>query len=204
MRLYLASGNAHKAGEFQALAAGALPGLEILSARAVGGMPAVEEDAGTFIGNARKKALTLKQALPGDAWVLADDSGVCVDALNGAPGVESAYFAGPQGDAAANLRKLVDIMRTVPEGRRGAQFVCVLLLAGPGGVEQIFEGRCTGRLRVEPAGNAGFGYDPIFTPDGHTLSYAELGDEIKNLISHRARAFAALVEWLKRFPAMQR
>jgi XTP/dITP diphosphohydrolase len=204
MRLYLASGNAHKAGEFQALAAGALPGLEILSARAVGGMPAVEEDAGTFIGNARKKALTLKQALPGDAWVLADDSGVCVDALNGAPGVESAYFAGPQGDAAANLRKLVDIMRTVPEGRRGAQFVCVLLLAGPGGVEQIFEGRCTGRLRVEPAGNAGFGYDPIFTPDGHTLSYAELGDEIKNRISHRARAFAVLVEWLKRFPAMQR
>ena len=186
------------------MAAGALPGLEILSARAVGGMPAVEEDAGTFIGNARKKALTLKQALPGDAWVLADDSGVCVDALNGAPGVESAYFAGPQGDAAANLRKLVDIMRTVPEGRRGAQFVCVLLLAGPGGVEQIFEGRCTGRLRFEPAGNAGFGYDPIFTPDGHALSYAELGDEIKNRISHRARAFAVLVEWLKRFPAMQR
>lgn len=197
MRLYLASGNTHKAGEFQALAAAGRPGLEILSARAVGGMPAVEEDTGTFIGNARKKARALRQVLPDGAWVLADDSGVCVDALNGAPGVESAYFAGPEGDAAANLRKLVEMMRGVPEERRGARFVCVLLLAGPGGIEQVFEGRCTGRLRMEPAGNAGFGYDPIFTPDGHTLSYAELGDEIKNRLSHRARAFAALVEWLK-------
>jgi XTP/dITP diphosphohydrolase len=200
----LASGNTHKAGEFQALAATGLPGLEIHSAHAVGGMPAVEEDTGTFIGNARKKARALRQILPDEAWVLADDSGVCVDALNGAPGVESAYFAGPQGNAAANLRRLVDLMRGVPEGRRGAQFVCVLLLAGPGGIEQVFEGRCTGRLRTEPAGNAGFGYDPIFTPDGHTLSYAELGEEIKNRISHRARAFAALVEWLKHFPAMPR
>ncbi len=197
MRLYLASGNTHKADEFQALAAAGRPGLEILSARTVGGMPAVEEDTGTFIGNARKKARALKQILPGDAWVLSDDSGVCVDALNGAPGVESAYFAGPQGDAAANLRKLVELMRGVPVGRRGAQFVCVLLLAGPDGVEQVFEGRCTGRLRTEPAGDAGFGYDPIFTPDGHSLSYAELGEEVKNRLSHRARAFAALVAWLK-------
>lgn len=199
MKLYLASGNAHKAGEFQALAAAAeLEDVEILSARAVGGMPAVDEDTGTFIGNARKKAQALRQIVPAAAWVLADDSGVCVDELGGAPGVESAYFAGPQGDSAANLRMLVERMRGVPDARRGAQFVCVLLLLGPDGAEQVFEGRCTGRLRHEPAGGAGFGYDPIFTPDGFVQSYAELGDEVKNRISHRARAFAAMVAWLRR------
>lgn len=197
MIIHLASGNRHKVEEMQRLA-DATPatralGLHVRPAK----MPPVEEDTGTFVGNARKKAVALQATLPADAWVLADDSGVCVDALNGAPGVESAYYAGPEGDAAANLRKLVAKMRGVPEERRGARFVCVLLLAGPGGVEQVFEGRCSGRLRMEPAGNAGFGYDPIFTPDGHTLSYAELGDEIKNRISHRARAFAALIEWLK-------
>ena len=199
MKLYLASGNAHKVGEFQALAAAAdFPGIEILSARAAGGMPPVEEDTGTFIGNARKKAQALRRIVPAGAWVLADDSGVCVDELGGAPGVESAYFAGPQGDAAANLHKLVATMRGIPDARRGAQFVCVLVLIGPDGTEHVFEGRCLGRLRHEPAGEAGFGYDPIFTPDGHALSYAELGDAVKNRISHRARAFAALVAWLRR------
>ena len=140
MKLYLASGNPHKVGEFQALASASLPDLEILSARAVGGMPAVEEDTGTFTGNARKKARALKQLLPDEMWVLADDSGLCVDALAGAPGVESAYFAGPAGNAAANLEKLIEVMRTVPVGRREARFVCVLVLLGPDGGEQVFEG----------------------------------------------------------------
>lgn len=198
MKLYLASGNAHKVGEFGALAGLAgLRQLEIASARALGGMPPVAEDTGTFVGNARKKAETLRRIAPADAWVLADDSGVCVDALDGAPGVESAYYAGPQGDAGANLRKLVETMRGVPDERRGAQFVCVLVLVGPDGVEHIFEGRCTGRLRHEPAGDAGFGYDPIFTPDGYAQSYAELGEDVKHRISHRARAFAAMVDWLR-------
>jgi XTP/dITP diphosphohydrolase len=197
MKLYLASGNPHKVGEFQALASASLPDLEILSARAAGGMPAVEEDTGTFTGNARKKARALKQLLPDEMWVLADDSGLCVDALAGAPGVESAYFAGPAGNAAANLEKLIEVMRTVPVGRREARFVCVLVLLGPDGGEQVFEGRCPGQLRVKPAGNAGFGYDPVFTPDGYTESYAALGEGIKNQISHRARAFAALARWLR-------
>jgi XTP/dITP diphosphohydrolase len=169
--------------------------VEIVSAKAVGGMPPVEEDTGTFIGNARKKALALKAKLPPEAWVLADDSGVCVDELGGGPGVESAYFAGPQADSAANLRKLTEVMRGVPEARRGAYFLCVLLLRGPDGVEQVFKGRCTGRLLDEPRGGTGFGYDPLFVPNGHTASYAELGDEIKNKLSHRGRAWAALVEW---------
>lgn len=197
MKLFLASGNAHKAAELQGLAnAAALP-IEIVLARAVGGMPEVAEDTGTFVGNARKKALALRARLAADAWVLADDSGVCVDALEGAPGVESAYYAGPQHDSAANLAKLAAVMRDVPAGKRGAHFLCVLLLAGPRDAEQVFEGVCGGELLREPRGAAGFGYDPLFVPTGYTQSYAELGDGVKSLISHRARAWAKLAEWAR-------
>ena len=131
-----------------------------------------------------------------DAWVLADDSGVCVDALDGAPGVESAYYAGPQHDSAANLQKLVDVMRDVPEGRRAASFNCVLVLLGPGGVEQVCVGRCEGVLCREPVGGAGFGYDPIFVPEGFDRTYAQLSAAEKNKISHRGRAWLILAEWL--------
>ena len=132
MKLYLASGNAHKVQELQALADASGLALEILSAKSVGGMPEVIEDTGTFVGNARKKALALKAKLPADAWVLSDDSGICVEALGGGPGVESAYYAGAQGDSAANLWKLVEVMKPVPEGKRGAYFICVLVLVGSG------------------------------------------------------------------------
>lgn len=197
MKLFLASGNAHKVAELQALADATKLPIEIISARAVGGMPEVAEDTGTFVGNARKKALALRAKLPADAWVLADDSGVCVDALGGGPGVESAYYAGPEHDAAANLAKLVAVMREVPDGKRGGHFLCALLVAGPGGAEHVFEGVCGGELRREPRGGEGFGYDPIFVPTGYTQTYAELGDAVKNTISHRARAWAKLAEWIK-------
>ncbi len=197
MKLFLASGNVHKAAELQALAdAAALP-IEIISARVVGGMPVVVEDAGTFVGNARKKALALSRTLPADAWVIADDSGLCVDVLEGGPGVESAYYAGPQGDSAANLAKLVAVMCDVPDGNRGANFRCVLFVAGPGGVELIFEGICGGELLREPRGGAGFGYDPLFVPAGQRQTFAELGDAVKNTVSHRARAWARLAEWAR-------
>ena len=197
MKLFLASGNAHKAAELQDLAfAGGLD-VEIVSARVVGGMPEVVEDTGTFAGNARKKALALRTKLPVEAWALADDSGLCVDALGGAPGVESAYYAGPQSDGAANLQKLVTVMRDVPDERRGAHFVCVLLLCGPDGADMSFEGRCAGRLQHEPRGGAGFGYDPIFVPAGQTLSFAELGEVVKNGLSHRAQAWALLADWVR-------
>jgi XTP/dITP diphosphohydrolase len=202
MKLYLASGNAHKAAEFQALADGlhgtGAPAIEVASASQVGGMPAVAEDAGTFVGNARKKALALKGRLPEDGWALADDSGLCVAALHGAPGVESAYFAGPQSDPAANLAKLVEVMRAVPDAGRAAEFVCVLFLAGPGGVERHFEGRCPGRLAREPRGAGGFGYDPLFVPEGFDETLSELPAEVKNSVGHRGRAFAACVGWLAR------
>jgi len=189
--IHLASGNAHKAREMQRLADAAGLALRVVPAR----MPAVAEDTGTFVGNARKKARALRGSLPAGAWVMADDSGLCVDALGGAPGVESAYFAGPQGDAAANLRKLVAEMRAVPDGRRAAHFACVLLLIAPDGAEAVFEGRCDGTLRGDPAGGGGFGYDPVFVPDGHAATYAELAEDEKNRISHRGRAFAKFAAW---------
>jgi XTP/dITP diphosphohydrolase len=202
MRLHLASGNLHKAAELAALAEASArefgsPPIGIVSARAVGGMPDVVEDTGTFVGNARKKARALWANLPAGSFVIADDSGVCVDALDGGPGVESAYYAGPQGDSAANLRKLAEVMRDVSDDRRGAHFLCVLLVITATGNEAIFEGVCRGRLLREPSGGAGFGYDPLFVPDGYKQSYAELGDAVKARISHRARAWAKLAQWAR-------
>lgn len=197
MKLYLASGNAHKAREFQALAdAGGLP-VQVISAVALGGMPPVVEDTGNFAGNARKKVRALQERLPPGSWGLADDSGLCVDALDGAPGVESAYFAGPRATGAENLARLVALMRDVPEERRTARFVCVLVLANAAGEERVFEGRCEGRLRAEPSGTGGFGYDPVFVPAGYDQTFAEMPAAEKNRISHRGRAWAALAAWLK-------
>ena len=196
LRIHLATGNAHKVQEFQQLAA--TTGLCVGFVPAAG-MPNVIEDTGTFIGNARKKALALKTILPSDAWVLADDSGLCVDALGGAPGVESAYFAGPQHDSIANLRKLTEVMRNVPEGKRGAYFCCVLVLLGRKGAENVFEGRCEGVLAKEPSGGNGFGYDPLFVANGFRCTYAQLGEIEKNRISHRGRAFAEMSLWWTRF-----
>lgn len=192
--IHLATGNAHKVQEFQQLSDVTRLGVRFMAASP---MPVVVEDTGTFVGNARKKAVALKHTLPVDAWVLADDSGLCVDALAGKPGVDSAYYAGPQADAAANLRKLTEAMRPVPRGMRGAYFCCVLVLL-PGRVagEQVFEGRCVGRLAQEPVGGRGFGYDPLFLPEGYAQTYAELGAEIKNKISHRGQAWLALSRWL--------
>jgi XTP/dITP diphosphohydrolase len=201
MRLFFASGNLHKAAELAAFAAqsdraGGSP-IEIVSARAVGGMPDVVEDTGTFIGNARKKAHALQAKLPARSAVLADDSGVCVDALDGAPGVESAYYAGPEANGRANYEKLLREMADVPDERRGAHFFCLLLVLTGAGDELVFDGKCRGRLLREPRGDAGFGYDPVFVPDGFDRSYAELGDEVKNRISHRARAWAKLAAWAR-------
>jgi XTP/dITP diphosphohydrolase len=188
-RIYLATGNAHKVREFQQLAAATKTPVEFVRPES---MPAVIEDTGTFIGNARKKAMALKAILPAEEWVLADDSGLCVDALGGAPGVESAYFAGPEGDSAANLKKLIEKLREMPVGKRDAHFFCVLVLIDEAGRERVFEGRCTGHLLSEPCGGNGFGYDPLFVPDGHEKSLAEIDEASKNRLSHRGAAWNLL------------
>lgn len=197
MKLYFASGNAHKVQEFQALADASGLEIEILSARAAGGMPPVEEDTGTFVGNARKKAQALRAKLPPTSWVFADDSGLCVDALHGHPGVESAYYAGPQGDSAANLAKLVATMKPIPDDQRAAHFVCVIVVIDDRGEEHVFEGRCEGRLAREPRGGQGFGYDPLFIPNGYEKTLAELSEAEKNRISHRGRAAEQMFQWIR-------
>ncbi|HEY3754976.1 MAG TPA: RdgB/HAM1 family non-canonical purine NTP pyrophosphatase [Opitutaceae bacterium] len=194
LTLVLASGNAHKAEEFRALVSASGLAVTIATAKEFGGMPAVEEDTGTFAGNARKKARALRERLAGNpAWILADDSGLCVEALGGEPGVESAYYAGAVGDAAANRRKLLESLRAVPEGKRQAYFYCLLFLLGPDGAERLHEGRCDGRLIGAERGSGGFGYDSLFVPDGFDRTLAELTSDEKNRISHRGRAWRSLV-----------
>ncbi|MDB6127657.1 MAG: phosphatase, partial [Verrucomicrobia bacterium] len=158
---------------------------------------AVVEDSGTFAGNARKKAWALHRVLPEGSCVLADDSGLSVEFLGGAPGVESAYYAGPAGDSGANLTKLVAAMQGVPAERRRAHFTCVLVLIDADACEHLFEGTCEGRLLDAPQGGAGFGYDPLFVPDGQAHSFAQLSDVAKNGLSHRARAWAKFAAWLR-------
>lgn len=155
------------------------------------------EDADTFAGNARKKASEAAIALR--SWVVADDSGLAVDALGGAPGVFSARYAGTHGDDHANNRKLLEALATIPDERRGAAFVCALAVADPSGAIALeAEGRCRGRIVREARGTGGFGYDPLFLILEYHKTFGELGPLVKHQLSHRARAFAALRPGLER------
>ncbi|HEX7189121.1 MAG TPA: RdgB/HAM1 family non-canonical purine NTP pyrophosphatase [Actinomycetes bacterium] len=187
-RLVLATRNAHKVGELQAILTSL--GLDVELIGLPDDAPEVVEDGETFDDNALKKARSaaLATRLP----AVADDSGLCVDALNGMPGVFSARWSGRHGDDASNLRLVLDQLMDVPDERRGAWFVCAAALALPSGEEHLVEGRLTGVLTREPRGSGGFGYDPIFLPDGFDRTTAELTPEEKHAISHRGNAFRAL------------
>jgi XTP/dITP diphosphohydrolase len=188
MKLLLASRNRHKLLEIRAML-----GVEILSTDDVPTLPHVEETADTFEGNAILKARTL--ALASGLWTLADDSGLEVDFLNGAPGVQSAYYAGRHATDADNLQKLFTTMAGVAQ--RTARFRCVLALSSPDGETRTVSGACEGHLADAPRGTGGFGYDPLFIPEGHDKTFGELPAETKNILSHRARALAvAKAAWL--------
>jgi XTP/dITP diphosphohydrolase len=218
VRFIIATRNAHKIEEIRRILGDQ---FGYLSLKEFSGAPSVVEDANTFAGNAAKKALQLAKWLVqapspefpvphAKTFVLADDSGLEVDALDGNPGVNSARFAAldgstssPPGNSpdAANNAKLLQLLRSVPAEQRVARFRCVLALAevnptslihGP----QLFEGVCEGRIDFALRGQQGFGYDPLFVPAGHNQSFAELGEDIKNTISHRAKALRKLREWL--------
>jgi XTP/dITP diphosphohydrolase len=157
----------------------------------------VEETGDTFAANAALKAR--QHALRLRAWVLGEDSGIVVDALKGAPGVYSARFAGPQATDSANNARLLAELQSVPPAQRTAHYVCHLCLADPDGAMRVdCESVCRGRIRVEPAGNGGFGYDPLFEIVEYHRTFGELAPVVKQVLSHRARAVAQLVPELER------
>ncbi|MGE9295024.1 MAG: RdgB/HAM1 family non-canonical purine NTP pyrophosphatase [Puniceicoccales bacterium] len=194
-RIIVATGNAHKTEEIAAALRCKGCTVEVVSAAAVGGMPPVDETGQTFADNARLKAEALRcKASPGDC-VLADDSGLCVDALDGSPGVYSARYAGPNASDSDNNAKLLQALANTPTARRTARFTCTLVLLGDR-IDETFAGECPGKIQSEATGAQGFGYDPLFIPEGYDQSFAVLGGEVKDRLSHRARACEALAHWL--------
>lgn len=187
MTIILASGNEHKLREVREILAP--EGIEVLGAADVGGFPEVVEDRETFEGNAVKKAEECARAV--GRTVLADDSGLAVAALDGAPGVWSARYAGEHGNHTANIARVLAELAGARD--RSARFVCVLALATPAGVVGTVEGEVRGTLALEPRGSRGFGYDPIFIPEGHDRTFAQLPADVKNHLSHRGDALRKLV-----------
>lgn len=196
MKIYLATGNAHKVLEINRFIQTKYPHISVCSAQQLGGMPEVEETETTFAGNAFLKARALWKQGQGKEWVLADDSGISVDALDGRPGVYSARYAGDACDDEANNQKLMKELTGVPPEKRTAYYTCALALISAQGKEILFEERCYGRLLDHPVGKNGFGYDPYFIPDGQTETFGMLLPTIKDKISHRAKALDKLATFL--------
>jgi XTP/dITP diphosphohydrolase len=191
--LLIATKNAHKTAEFRAALGGAWNVSDLCAHPHI---PAPEETGKTFAENAAIKALSAANQFAG--WVLADDSGLEVDALGGAPGVVSARYAGPGASDADNRRRLLQAMESFPDvAQRRARFRCVLALAETGEVREVFHGVCEGHILAVESGSGGFGYDSLFVPEGYAESFGVLPLEVKNRLSHRARAVSALIAWMQ-------
>jgi XTP/dITP diphosphohydrolase len=190
-RLLLATRNRGKLAELRRLLTDAVPGTEVIGLADVDGYPEAPETGATFAENALLKAREAVRhtSLP----AVADDSGIAVDALGGMPGVLSARWSGRHGDDEANTALLLGQLDHVSDERRGAAFVCAAALVTPDGTERVLERQWRGRVIREKRGTNGFGYDPVFVPDGLTVTSAELSPEEKDARSHRGQAFAALV-----------
>jgi XTP/dITP diphosphohydrolase len=189
-RIILATRNPGKLAELRRILAAARVSAAVADLDDVPGMPEVAETGRSFAENAllKARAVAAFTGLP----AVADDSGLCVDALNGMPGVLSARWSGRHGDDEANLRLVLGQIADVPAGGRGAQFVSAAALVLPSGTEHVTEGTVRGWLTDSPRGTNGFGYDPIFVPDGFELTTAQMSAEEKDKISHRGRALRAL------------
>jgi XTP/dITP diphosphohydrolase len=192
----LATRNPHKLAELRRILADLQPDLRVIGLDDAAPYDEVPETAATFADNALTKARV--GALATGLITVADDSGLAVDALNGMPGVLSARWSGRHGDDTANLRLLLDQIVDVPDGRRGAVFVCAAALATPSGGQVVVEGQMPGRLVRQPRGHNGFGYDPIFVADGKTLTNGELPPAEKDAISHRGKAMRAIAPHIVR------
>ncbi|MDH4159792.1 MAG: RdgB/HAM1 family non-canonical purine NTP pyrophosphatase [Actinomycetota bacterium] len=189
-RLVLATRNAHKVDELRRILAESDLDVDLLGVDAFPGVPDVAETGTTFAENSLLKAHAVAAAtgLPS----VADDSGLCVDVLGGMPGVFSARWSGGHGDDRSNLELVLAQIEDVPDDRRAAHFACAAALALPDGVERVVEGRLSGSLIRAPRGSYGFGYDPVFVPEGEVRTTAEMSPAEKDAISHRGRAFRAL------------
>lgn len=190
-QLLLATRNAGKLAELQRLLETAVPGVEVLGLRDVPEYPEAPETGATFEENALLKAREAVRytGLP----AVADDSGISVDALNGMPGILSARWSGRHGDDPANTALLLGQLADVPDERRGAAFACAAALVTPDGTEHVLRAEWRGTVLREARGTNGFGYDPVFLPDGLEQTSAELAPAEKDAISHRGQAFAALI-----------
>jgi len=189
-RLILATRNAHKTAEIRSMIGGR---FEVLDVTAFPGLPAIEETGTTFLENARLKAEGISREIAG--MVLSDDSGLEVDSLDGAPGVWSSSYGGEEGNHSLNNERLMREM--AGKSDRAARFRCTMVLAENGITLASFEGTVEGSIIGERRGSGGFGYDPLFVPTGHDGTFSELGDDVKNQLSHRARALAKVVAWLE-------
>jgi len=191
-KLIIATHNVGKLAELRDILSAEVAGInpETIVTAEQWNVPDVKEDGTTFAANALLKARAVSQAtgLP----AVADDSGLAVNIMGGSPGIFSARWSGRHGDDEANNRLLLAQLSDIPERRRGAQFVCAAAFVSPSGFEHIADGVMKGRLLAEPRGEAGFGYDPLFLPDGYDRSAAELSADEKNAISHRGQALQAL------------
>lgn len=190
MTIAVATRNPGKLREMRALFRLALPHLkdvQLVGLKEFADVPPIEEQFTTFHENARHKALVTANYT--GLLAIGDDSGLVVDALDGAPGVYSARYAGPDATDDANNRKLLEALRNVPDNQRSAHFVCVIAVALPHNVLGLFEGACHGMIAHEPHGGNGFGYDPLFMKPDYGKSFAELPASVKNRVSHRAHAF---------------
>lgn len=187
-RIIVATRNSHKVDEIRSI----LSEYEVCDLSVVTNPPVVEETGTTFLENASLKALAISE-LTADL-VLSDDSGLEVDALGGEPGVYSSRYAGEEGNDALNNAKLLDELGEKKD--REARFRCVIVLARNGRALADFSGAVEGRISETESGGGGFGYDPLFVPNGHEASFAELGEEIKNALSHRAKALEEARKWL--------
>jgi len=190
-RLIIATRNAHKTAEIRDVVGDS---FVVLDTRSFPECPTINETGTTFLENARLKALGISALLKG--WVLSDDSGLEVDALGGAPGVWSSSYGGEEGNHALNNQRLMREM--AGRSPRSARFRCTMVLARDGREEAHFSGTVEGRIIDELRGSQGFGYDPLFIPEGHEQTFAELGAEVKSGLSHRARALRQVVEYLLR------
>ena len=194
--IYLATSNINKVQELTDIINSS--GLKINIATVMGrvNMPVIEETADTFSGNAKLKAFTFEELTTKNTWVLADDSGLMVDAIQGNPGVYSSRYAKDGASDSENINKLLKNLKDIEGIKRSARFVCILALIGSEGFEITFKGVCKGFIAKKPEGKNGFGYDPIFIPEGHTQTFGVLDKSIKSKISHRARALTKLICWL--------